>query len=365
MALTLSLPFPTFSSPFIHTMKLLRIGITHGDINGISYELLIRLFQEPEILELFTPVVFGSAKIAAETARHLELQPLPFNIINDLGEDIQDGRINLLPVCNDCEPELEFGQQTEASLKAEANSLTAALEAFRDHHVDAIVTLPGQLDNDEQLHALSDFISRALGIQQGAFDWIINGNIRMLLLHPFDVSTDLGEGLAAEAFHNDVTNIYHGLRQDFGLIRPRIAVVSPVQKLHGDLAELHELGITAFGPFAGTPFAEGRWQQHYDACLFLNDNDTLHQVLRQEDADFSVGYISGMPLVLTYPLQGISYDIAGKGLANECSLRQAFFTAIDIYRKRQSYRHATHNPLEKQWIPRGRDDFKLDLTKEE
>lgn len=345
-------------------MKLLRIGITHGDINGISYEMLIRMFQEPEILELFTPVIFGSAQIAEQTAVHLELQPLSFNIMKDCN-DIIDGRINLLPVCTGKEPSLAFGRQTEEALEAEANSLTAAISAFHNNCIDAIVTLPGHLDNDDQSHALSDFIRKALGSQQEVFDWTINGNLRTLLLHAMDASTELGEGIASEAFHTDVTNIYQSLRQDFGMIRPRIAVISPIQKLHGDMADLHEQGITAFGPFAGTPFAEGGWQQHYDACLFLGDNDTLNKVLAQEDTRYSIGYISGLPVVLTYPLQGICYDIAGKGEADENSLRQAFFTAIDIYRHRQSYRHATSHPLEKQWIPRGRDDFKLDLTKEE
>lgn len=345
-------------------MKLLRIGITHGDINGISYELLIRLFQDPEILELFTPVLFGSAKVAAETASKLELQPLSFNVMKE-ADDILDGRINLLPVCREQEPALDFGQQTEAALKAEADSLTAAIEAYRNHQIDAIVTLPGHLDNDETSHALSDFIGRALGSQHEVFDWILNGPLRMLLLHPIDVSTELGEGLAAEAFHNDVTSIYQGLRQDFGLLRPRIAIVSPLAKLHAQLSDLHEQGVTAFGPFAGIPFAEGGWQHHYDGCLFLGDDDTYHKVLAQADADYSIGYISGLPLVLTYPNMGICYDIAGQGKANECSLRQAFFAAIDIHRRRLLHKHATHNPLEKQWVPRGRDDFKLDLTKEE
>ena len=184
-------------------------------------------------------------------------------------------------------------------------------------------------------------------------------------MHPFDVSTELGEGLAAEAFNNDVTNIYHCLRQDFGLIRPRIAVVSPLDKLHGDLAELQEQGITAFGPFAGVPFVEGQWHTHYDACLFLNNDDAFKSVLDRQEAENSIGYISGLPIVLTYPFQGISYEIAGKGEANENALRQAFFAAIDIYRNRVAYKHATVSPLEKQWVPRGRDDFKLDLTKEE
>lgn len=345
-------------------MKSLRIGITHGDINGISYELLLKVFQEPEILELFTPVIFGSEKIANETAKLLELQPLKFNILSS-GQDIAEGCLNLFPVCQDNEPELEWGKQTEAALKAEAKSLTAALTAYTEHQIDAIVTLPGHLDNDETSHSLTDFIRRALGSQEEAFDWILNKQVRLLQLHPIDVSTELGQGLAAEAFLHDVAALSQSLRQDFGLMRPRLAVVSPLQKLHAHMDELHEQGVNVFGPMEGMAFADGQWQHHYDGCLVLNDDTTLHALINQGEAELNVGYISGLPLVLTYPLQGIGYEQAGKGLSSEVPLRCAIYTAIDICRCRQSHHLATRNPLEKQWVPRGRDDFKLDLTKEE
>ena len=345
-------------------MYLIKIGITHGDINGIGYEMLLKVFQDPEMLEFCTPVIFGSAQVVQQTASQLDISLPPLNIIKSASEAI-DGRINLLPVCGDSEPELHFGQQTEASLRAEANSLNAALEAYRQEDIDALVTLPGHLDNDASSHALSDFIHRALSIQEASFDWIINDQMRVLLLHPLDVSTQLGEGIASETFQADLRAISQSLRYDFGLMRPRIAVVSQQQKLHDDLEELHEQGITAFGPFPVADFVEGAWQNHYDGSLFLGEDDAFRQVIASREADNTIGFISGLPIVLTYPFVGISYDIAGQGLAVEVPLRQAIYAAIDILRQRIRYRYATRHPLEKHWIPRGRDDFKLDLTKEE
>ncbi len=345
-------------------MYLFKIGITHGDINGIGCEMLLKVLQDPEMLEFCTPVIFGSAQVIQHTARQIGINMIPLTIIPKASEAL-DGRINLIPVCKDAEPALQFGSQTEASLQAEANSLTAALEAYNHGDIDALVTLPGHLDNDDTSHALSDFIHRALNIQGESFDWIVNDNIRILQLHPIDVSTELGEGLASEAFQTDMRAISASLRFDFGLMRPRIAVVSALEKLKADLDELHEQDITAFGPFPATAFIEGAWQNHYDGSLFLGEDEAFKQAICDKDPDYSIGYVSGLPLVLTYPLVGICYDIAGKGEAVEIPLRQAIYSAIDILRARIRYRQATHRPLEKQWVPRGRDDFKLDLTKEE
>lgn len=346
-------------------MKSLKIGITHGDINGIGYELILKLLQEPEILELCTPVIFGCQKVADETAKALNLEPLPFCLCRS-AEDVLEGRINLIDVCTEEVPELTFGQQTEVSLKAEANSLMAALNAYHDRLIDVLVTLPGGLSNADGSHSLTNFISRALGMSDDkTFDWCINGKLRILELHAPDASTELGEGLLAEAFQQDIKALNSSLRQDYMLLRPRIAIVSSNEKTRGDLIELHEDGITAFGPFAGKTFIDNGWQTHYDACLFFKESEAMSHVLDHEDPELTIGYISGLPIVLTYPMLGISYEIAGKGMASEVSLRQAIYTAIDIYRSRSTYRYCTRSPLEKQWIPRGRDDVKLDLTKDE
>lgn len=346
-------------------MKSLKIGITHGDINGIGYELILKLLQEPEILELCTPVIFGCQKVADETAQALNLASLPFYLCKSAADAIE-GRINLVDVCTEEVPVLTFGQQTEEALKAEANSLMAALSAYHDHDIDVLVTLPGGLSNTDGSHSLTNFISRALGMTDARiFDWCINGKLRILELHAPDASTQLGEGLLAEAFQQDIKALNSCLRQDYMLLRPRIAIISSVEKTRGDLIELHEEGITAFGPFAGKTFIDNGWQTHYDACLFFKETDAMQHVLDKEDAERTIGYVSGLPVVLTYPMLGISYEIAGKGEASEVSLRQAIFSAIDIYRSRSTYRYCTHNPLEKQWVPRGRDDVKLDLTKDE
>lgn len=349
-------------------MKLLKVGLTHGDINGIGPELLLKALAAPELTDICIPVVFSSEGILAETAKAITSdEPLPhkFNNITS-AQDAVEGQINLVNVCADESPVIEYGQQTETSMKAEADSLTAALEAYRNGGIDVLVTLPGHLDNEIDSHALCDFVHRVLGEEDSeAFDWIINGDFRSLILHPIGGSTELGEGLASEAFQDHLTVIYNNLRQDFGYIRPRIAVVSAIDRIFGDLRALQEQGITAFGPFPAEGFAQTESYRHYDAVLFLDEDNTRNNILKSLPAEQMIGYVSSLPLVLTYPLQDVSYADAGHDSKNPDQLLAAIFAAIDIFRSRQRYLEATRHPLEKQWVPRGKDDFKLDLTKEE
>ncbi len=345
-------------------MRLLHVGITHGDINGISLELITKALGSPELLELCTPVVFSNDACFMKTAElaHLE-QPVPLQTIQSAKETI-DGRVNLVNACEN-EPVIEWGVQTETALKAEADSLNAAIDAYKAGFIDILICAPGQLDNDFNSHSLSDFIKQATQSTTPEFDWIINENIRILKLHPIAFTTELGEGFAIEAFKEELNNINRHLRQDFGFIRPRMALISSKPNMDTVIRELEEDGITIFGPFEANSFIEAGNYKHYDAVLFLEEEEGRKKLIDALQREETIGYVSGLPLVLAYPLTGICYDKAGKGIADETPLRNALYTAIDIYRNRVAYQYATQNPLEKQWNPKGRDDFKLDLSKEE
>lgn len=345
-------------------MKLLRVGITHGDINGISLEMITKALGSPEMLEICTPVVFSNDACFFEAAKLVEIeQPVPLEVIQST-KNVLDGRVNLVNVCQG-KPQIEWGQQTEIALKAEADSLNAAIDACKAGLIDILICAPGRLDNDIDSHSLSDFIKQASGSDSKEFDWIQNGKVRTLKMHPLEYSTELGEGLAMEAFINDITAINDQLREDICTLKPRIAIVSPDQKLASAIKELQEKGVIVFGPFDAKDFIETGKYSHYDAVLFSEEEDARHKLIEGLDSSVTIGYVSGLTIVLAYPLTGVCYEKAGKNQAEETTLRNAIYEAIDIHRNRESFRRASRNPLEKQWNPKGRDDFKLDLTKDE
>ena len=36
----------------------IRVGITQGDINGVGYEVILKVFSDPTMLELCTPIIY-------------------------------------------------------------------------------------------------------------------------------------------------------------------------------------------------------------------------------------------------------------------------------------------------------------------
>lgn len=341
-----------------------RVGITQGDINGIGYELILKTMQSPEILEICTPIIFGSAKVVDELMHTFELEPFPLNIIKNADEAI-DGRVNLVDLTVGKELNVEWGQQTEEALRAEADSLTAAIHAHHNRKIDLLVTAPGNLDNDLESHALCEFVHRVMGGEETSFDWIINGSLRTLALHNPEASTELGEGIVQENIATDIRNVNTQLRRSFRYIEPRIAVLSRSQKLTASLNDLRESHIMVFGPFDPAGFVEKQLWRHYDAVIFIDCENERNLLLDQQDNDYTYGFVSGLPLIITYPIMPISYEIAGQGIANEVPFRQAIYAGLDICKNRRAFANATRHPLEKQWIPKGRDDVKLDLSKSE
>lgn len=321
-------------------MKILKVGLV-ADVNTESgYEAIERLISEPEFMEICTPVLFGNLSKATQVLKKIQLeQPFAFNSIKNAYEAV-DGHANIVD-----------------GFETEEDALAAAINAYMSNNIDVLVIAPENIVNTSDKHDLSDFIAKSIEAEQkDVFDWVVNGNLRTLELHPIDKNHDMAEGLAVEAFMNDLMAINKSLRKDYMLIKPRIAVVSSIATLHKDLAELREHGVFAFGPFSSKSFAEESYS-HYDAVLFLEDDKACESILSKQDNASTFGYISGLPMVVTYLTKNA--DGAYQGM------KDALYSAIDILRARISYKRATYNPLEKQWVPRGRDDFKLDLTKEE
>lgn len=328
-------------------MKILRIALVSGDKEGIGYEMIAKVLAAPELLEICTPVVFGQKQNAFAAVKRVPMEtPLQYNVVKHAGE-ISDGKANFID---------GFASEEEA--------LSAAIKAYMSNQVDIIVTIPGELCNDIDHHTLRDFLCKAVEADpKDVFDWEICGNIRTLILHPVLPDHELGEGVAIEAFMNDLTNINKSLRKDYTLIKPRIAVVAKLDKLKKDLVELREHGVWGFGPFDAKEFVESGNYTHYDASLFLEDEKKeLKNLLDKLESANTFGYISGLPMVFTYPHK--TSVVRQENNVDDTPLRNAIYSAIDIYRNRSSYRHATRKPLEKQWVPKGRDDFKLDLSKD-
>ena len=346
--------------------KRIRVAITHGDTNGIGYELIFKIFEDPAMLELCTPIVYGSPKVATYHRKAMGLET-QFSIIAT-AEEAKDNRLNLLTTFDE-EIKVEFGQQSEEATEAARKALKQAMVDVQHSKADVLVIAP---DN------LPDFLSRepeVLKIRQAA-------DLRVALVTNLLAIKDVPEAITKQKIVDKAKILHTSLRRDQRISNPRIAVLS-LNPMADDepkwgeeeqeiivpaIAELEQQGIQAFGPYASESFFGNSEYMKFDAVLAMYYEQGLAPLksIAQSDA---VTLATGMPFVCTTAETGVGYEMAGKGCADEAALRNAIYLAIDVFRNRQDYDEPFVNPLPK-FYKEKRDDsekvrFAMPKTKEQ
>lgn len=341
--------------------KLIRVAITHGDTNGIGYEVILKTFEEPGMLELCTPIIYGSPKAAAYHRKMLDLQT-NFSIINS-AEDAKEGRVNLLATFDE-EVKIEVGQPSPEAGEAALKALDRAMTDFRSGLYDVLVTAPINKNNiqSDQFHFCghTEYIENCVGEGQKALMILMNGDLRVALVTTHLPIKDVAKAITKEAVV-EKTKIFHtSLKRDLRIANPRIAVLA-LNPHAGDngvlgteerdvispaIEELEAAGIQAFGPYPADGFFGSGMYSKFDGVMAMYHDQGLapFKALAVEDG---VNFTAGLPIVRTSPDHGTAYDIAGKGIADANSFRQAIYAAIDIYRNRINYDEPLENPLPK------------------
>jgi 4-hydroxythreonine-4-phosphate dehydrogenase len=335
--------------------RKIRVAITHGDTNGIGYELIFKTFSDPEMLELCTPIIYGSPKVAAYHRKALDMEA-NFSIINK-AEEAKDGRVNLLTAFDD-EIKVEIGQPSKEAGHAALMALDRALTDYRDHLFDVLVTCP--VDNDSIQGEGFDFKGQTAYIQEcfseDAKAMIIYENeaIRIGLMTDNVALKDVSANITKDKLTDKITAFALSLKRDFRISNPRIAVLSLNPKAGKEeediitpvINELSEKSINAFGPYPADKFFAEHLFDRFDGVLAMYHDQGIAPVKALYTLS-NVEFTTGLPLVRTAPEQGVSFDLAGKGKADENSLRHAIYLAIDAWRNRKEYDEALANPSPK------------------
>ena len=341
--------------------RKIRVAITQGDTNGVGYEVILKVFSDPNILELCTPIIYGSPKIASYHRKALNLE-VPYTIINH-AEEARDGRVNLL-ACFDDEIKIEMGQPSQEAGAAALKALDRAMTDYRSELYDVLVTAP---INKATIQSPSfhfpghtEYIETSVGEGQKALMILMNETLRVALVTTHLPIKDIAKAITKEGIIEKATIFHKALKRDFRISSPRIAVLS-LNPHAGDngllgseekdiilpaIEELADKGIQAFGPFAADGFFGSGAYDHFDGVLAMYHDQGLAP-FKTIALESGVNYTAGLPIVRTSPDHGTAYDIAGKGIADENSMRQAIFTAIDVFRNRQFYDEPLQNPLPK------------------
>ncbi|MDY2828876.1 MAG: 4-hydroxythreonine-4-phosphate dehydrogenase PdxA [Sodaliphilus sp.] len=361
--------------------KKIRVGITQGDTNGIGYEVILKTFANQQMLELCTPVIYGSGKIMTYHRKAIEMPSFPVNYINTV-DAVKDSQTNLVEVCSE-EVKVEFGKKDKQAGLASYKALEAAVADLKNEQVDVLVTAPINKDNiqsDEfRFPGHTEYLEASTGTDDKALMIMCNDKLRVALVTTHMPLAKVPQAITKENVIEKLRLFNKSLQRDFGIGKPRIAVLAlnPHGGENGLLGkEEQEVitpaindaydndGITCFGPYASDGFFGNRQYEHFDGVLAMYHDQGLapFKTLAMNDG---VNFTAGLPFVRTSPDHGTGYDIAGKNLADENSFRQAVYAAIDIYRNRLRWDEAHAHPLRRQFFDHSKDNVVLDLTKDD
>lgn len=354
--------------------RRIRIAITHGDTNGIGYELIFKVFSEPDMLELCTPIIYGSPKVAAYHRKALDLQT-GFSIIGH-PNDAAEGRLNLLTTFDE-EVKVEMGIPSKEAAMAARVALERAVKDCESHHVDAIVTCPVNIqkmkEEDFSFNGQAAYMEHLLGQGHKALNMLVCDELRIAFATSQMPLTEVSRHITKELLVEKVTILADTLKRDFRIANPKIAILA-LNPTHGEgqfigeeereiIAPATETlmanRVNAFGPFAADKFFSDGIYQSFDATLAIYEEQGRISFKLISGADEGTIFTAGIPLVRTAPNIDVEYDAAGKNTANEDSLRQAIYLAIDTVRNRFNHDLPLANPLPKLYRERRDDSEKV------
>ena len=379
--------------------KLIRVAITHGDTNGIGYEVILKTFADPEMFELCIPIVYGSPKVASYHKKLLGLQT-NFSII-DKAEEAKPGRLNIIATFPE-EVKIEMGVSSKEAGEAALKALDRAMTDYRSDLYDVLVTAPINKNNIQsnmfKFHGHTEYIEHCLGEGKQALMILMNGPLRVALVTTHLPIKEVAQAITKEGIVAKAKILHESLRRDFRVSCPRIAVLA-LNPHAGDegligteendiiipaINELEEAGIQAFGPYPADGFFGSGAYTNFDAVLAMYHDQGLapFKALAVEEG---VNFTAGLPVVRTSPDHGTAYDIAGLCQADPTSFRHAIFSAKlfhekrdegekvrfaqprpkDQFRRQDNIRDTRKGNVEKQEIPQEQQPVAEDPTDKE
>lgn len=341
-----------------------KVGITHGDINGVGYEVILKAFEDPLMFELCTPVIYGSLKIASNYRKMLNLPSLPYQRV-DSAAQAKDGMLNFVNVIGE-EVSAEPGKQTEEAGASALAALERATEELKNGLIDCLVTAPINKANiqgpDFHFSGHTEYLQNRLGGDDDRALMIMadNRGLRVALATTHLPIKDVAGALTVESVSQKIQDLHTSLMRDFGVHAPRIAVLA-LNPHSGDggllgneeqniitpaIEEMRKNRIQVYGPYPADGFFGANHQSRFDGILAMYHDQGLAPFKALSGSE-GVNFTAGLPFVRTSPDHGTAYDIAGKGEADAQSMRSAIYMAIDALRCRQNHDEAFVNPLRK------------------
>lgn len=320
------------------------LGISIGDINGIGVEVTLRALADSRVYKSFTPLIYGHGKVITFYRKLMSLEEFNFSQIRSLNE-IQHRKINVINVMEES-PEVIPGVETSDAAKMALEALKAAVNDLKEGKIQGLVTAPLNKNNlnSEDFHFIghTEFITDAVGSKESLM-MMVDDSFRIAMVTGHLPLAKVAETITKERIQKKANIFLKSLQEDFGINKPKIAILglNPHAGEDGLLGEEEEKIIKpaikelkdqnkyVFGPYPADGFFGMMHQQKFDGVLAMYHDQGL---IPFKSMAFSSGvnFTAGLPVIRTSPDHGTAYNIAGKNIADEGSMRAALLLASDI-----------------------------------
>ncbi len=336
------------------------IGISLGDYNGIGPEVILKALKNNQLNRICTPVVYGSLRILNRYRNLLDLKDWSLNGIQDAGQ-INPKLTNVITCWPDQDEDILPGQVTPEAGRAAFASLQRAVDDLKAGAIDALVTAPINKSNIQsetfKFPGHTEYLAEQFGVSDNLM-FLVSDLLRVGVVTGHVPLGRVRQHISRERIAQKLTLMMQSLKQDYGIDKPKIAVLglnphAGEEGLLGNeeqdiikplLADWQKKGHLVFGPYPADGFFGTRSYLKFDAVLAMYHDQGLipFKAIAFEEG---VNFTAGMPVVRTSPDHGTAYDIAGKNLADETSMLQAIYTAIDVARTRKESLDLAANAL--------------------
>ncbi|MBP6311577.1 MAG: 4-hydroxythreonine-4-phosphate dehydrogenase PdxA [Flavobacteriales bacterium] len=345
------------------TDKPLRIGISCGDLNGIGIETILKCMEDTRMVQDATIMLYASAHVVSHHRKALKLDEVQFQRVND-ARDAVPKKFNIVNVWEE-DVTIELGQQSSELAVYAIKSLETAAQDLATGKIDVLVTAP--IDKNSMQKAgfafpgHTEFLQHLAGADSQVLMLLVSDNLRVGTVTGHIPIKDVAKAITTDLILAKGRLLHQSLLKDFCINEPRIAILglNPHAGDNGTLGsedkeqiapavrQLNSIGINAMGPYSADGFFGNGTYKHFDGVLAMYHDQGLAP-FKALSFGTGVNFTAGLPIVRTSPDHGTGLDIAGKGIAEEGSMRNAIWLACDILRNRERYKEINANPLQPQ-----------------
>jgi 4-hydroxythreonine-4-phosphate dehydrogenase len=343
----------------------IKLGISHGDINGIGYEVILKSLLDNRINDFFTPILYGSPKVLAYHRKALNIENFSLYTIRHPSE-ANPKRANIIN-CIDDNVRVELGKSTTVAGQSSLKALERAVEDTKNGEIDALVTAPINKDNIQSdkfsFPGHTEYLKHKFKVKD-VLMLMVSENLKVGVITGHIPLKDVPEKITEELILQKIRILNQSLIEDFNISKPKIAVLGlnphsgdngligkeEIEIIIPALKKAQAENIVAMGPYAADGLFGSKDYAKFDAILAMYHDQGLAP-FKSISFTSGVNYTAGLPFIRTSPAHGTAYEIAGKDEASPDSFRQAMYLALDIYKNRMRYKKWNENPLKKSQIP--------------